>query len=114
VPSSASNLGPTSSKLMAQVRSRSDLFRAANKLPNEVSVPSDMLFASGSGLDPDISPPSARLQILRVAEARHFDGATTERLRQLVEASIEPPQFGFLGEPRVNVFRLNLALDLLH
>jgi K+-transporting ATPase ATPase C chain len=72
-----------------------------------------MLFASGSGLDPHISPASARLQIHRVAEARQFDATATGRLRQLVERSIEPPQLGFLGEPRVNVLYLNLNLDKL-
>jgi len=113
VPSSASNLGPTSSNLMALVRARADQFRAAHGLPDNATVPPDMLFASGSGLDPHISPASARLQIQRVAQARHYDAATTERLRQLVEQSVEPPQLGFLGEPRVNVLHLNLTLDQL-
>jgi K+-transporting ATPase ATPase C chain len=113
VPSSASNLGPTSSNLMALVCARADHFRAAHGLPNNVAVPPDMLFTSGSGLDPHISPASARLQIQRVAQARHYDAATTERLRQLVEQSVVPPQLGFLGEPRVNVLYLNLTLDQL-
>jgi K+-transporting ATPase ATPase C chain len=72
-----------------------------------------VVFASGSGLDPHISPASARLQIQRVAQARAFGWERTERLRQLVEQSIEPPQYGFLGEPRVNVLNLNLSLDRL-
>ncbi len=113
VASAASNLGPTSSNLIAQVRARADEFRAAHHLADDMAVPADMLFASGSGLDPHISPASARLQIPRVAEARKFDAATTERLCKLVEQSIEPRQLGFLGEERVNVLRLNLALDLL-
>jgi K+-transporting ATPase ATPase C chain len=111
--SSASNLGPTSSKLAALVRARADRFRAAHGLSKDEAVPPDMLFASGSGLDPHISPASARLQIHRVAEARQFDATATGRLRQLVERSIEPPQVGFLGEPRVNVLYLNLNLDKL-
>jgi potassium-transporting ATPase KdpC subunit len=111
--SEASNLGPTSSHLAALVCARAARFRMANGLSEKDPVPPDMLFASGSGLDPDISPASARLQIQRVARARKLDAATTERLRQLVERSIEPPQLGFLGEPRVNVFLLNLKLDEL-
>jgi K+-transporting ATPase ATPase C chain len=113
LPSSASNLGPTSSNLVTLVRTRADQFRAAHGLPDKAAVPPDMLFASGSGLDPHISPASARLQIQRVAQARHYDAAATERLRQLVEQCVEPPQLGFLGEPRVNVLHLNLALDRL-
>lgn len=113
VASSASNLGPTSSNLAAQVRIRADRFRATNGLSRSDPVPSDMLFASGSGLDPHISPASARLQLQRVAQARQFSTAETEQLRQLVERSIEPPQLGFLGESRVNVLRLNMNLDKL-
>lgn len=113
VASSASNLGPTSSNLAAQARARAERFRAANGLSTSDSVPPEMVFASGSGLDPHISPASARIQIQRVAEARKFTAAEMEQLRQLVERSIEPPQLGFLGEPRVNVLRLNLNLDRL-
>jgi K+-transporting ATPase ATPase C chain len=113
VPSSASNLGPTSSNLVAAVQSRLASFREANGLATNAPVPAEMVFASGSGLDPDISPAAARLQIDRVAKARHFSAAKTQKLAALVERSIEPPQFGFLGEPRVNVLKLNLALDSL-
>jgi K+-transporting ATPase ATPase C chain len=69
-----------------------------------------MLYASASGLDPHISPESARLQITRVAAAR---GLSQDAVQQLVEKFVEPPQWGFLGEPRVNVLLLNLALDQL-
>lgn len=113
VPSSASNLGPTSSNLVAVVQSRLASFREANGLATNTPVPAEMVFASGSGLDPDISPTAARLQINRVAQARHFSAAETQKLVALVERSVEPPQFGFLGEPRVNVLKLNLALDSL-
>ncbi len=113
IPSSASNLEPTSSNLASSVRARMDRFRTAHGLAGGAVVPPEMVFASGSGLDPHISPASARLQIQRVAQARAFDWERTERLRQLVEQSIEPPQYGFLGEPRVNVLHLNLSLDRL-
>ncbi|MEI9863163.1 MAG: potassium-transporting ATPase subunit KdpC [Limisphaerales bacterium] len=103
VASSASNLGPTSSKLADAVQSRLVSFRSANGLATNAPVPADMAFASGSGLDPHISPEAARLQIGRVATARKFDGDQKQKLSMLVEQSIEPPQLGFLGEPRVNV-----------
>ncbi len=111
VPSSASNLGPTSSNLVATVQARLAAFRASNDLATNAPVPAEMVFASGSGLDPDISPEAARLQIERIAGARHFSPKQTQKLAALVEQGIEPPQFGFLGEPRVNVLKLNLALD---
>lgn len=113
IPSSASNLGPTSSNLASSVRSRIERFRSAHHLPQDSAVPAEMVFASASGLDPHISPTAARLQIQRVARARAFDPEKTVRLRQLVEQAIEPPQFGLLGEPRVNVLHLNLRLDRL-
>ncbi|HQY93683.1 potassium-transporting ATPase subunit KdpC [Caldilinea sp.] len=106
--SGATNFGPTNATLATQVRERDSAFRAANALAAEVAVPPDMLFASGSGLDPHISPEAARLQINRVAQARGLDPAA---LAVLVEQTVEPPQLGFLGQPRVNVLKLNLALD---
>lgn len=112
-PSAASNLGPTSSNLIATVQSRIAIFRASNGLATNAPVPADMVFASGSGLDPHISPEAARLQINRVATARKFSAGQTRELSALVEWSIEPPQLGFLGESRVNVLKLNLALDSL-
>lgn len=113
VPSSASNKGPTSGELMTIVQSRESAFRAAHAVAADAPVPADMLFASGSGLDPHISPEATRLQIKRVAVARNFDGSQTRRLAALVDQYVEPPQLGFLGDPRVNVLKLNLALDSL-
>ena len=108
VPSGASNLGPTSAALRSNVTANAAAIRAANKLPTDTRIPSDLLFASGSGLDPHISPDAARLQAARVATAR---GVSEDQIEALVERFVEPPQFGFLGEPRVNVLLLNLALD---
>lgn len=113
VASSASNLGPTSSKLADAVNARVVAFRAANGLATNAPVPADMAFASGSGLDPHISPEAARLQMNRVANARKFSPEQKQKLSTLIEQGIEPPQLGFLGGPRVNVLRLNLALDSL-
>jgi K+-transporting ATPase ATPase C chain len=108
VPSGASNLGPTSSNLVTTVKSRAEHFRSANGLIAGTPVPAEMVFASGSGLDPHISPESARLQTARVAKAR---GVNEDQIKSLVEQFVEAPQFGFLGEPRVNVLLLNAALD---
>ena len=113
VPSAASNLGPTAGALTAAVRRRAAVFRAAHGPGMEVTIPPEMLFASGSGLDPHISPEAARLQIPRVARARRFSAEQERQLAALVERCVEPPQFGFLGEPRVNILLLNLALDRL-
>ena len=113
IPSSASNLGPTSSNLVTAVQARIASFQTANGLATNAPVPAEMAFASGSGLDPHISPEATRLQVNRVAAARKFSPEQTVKLGALVEQSIEPPQLGFLGEPRVNVLKLNLALDSL-
>ena len=111
LPSGGSNLGPTSAALRAIVIERAAAIRAANHLPDGTSIPADLLFASGSGLDPQVSPDAVRLQIDRVATARGFTSAQRDQLAALVERSIELPQFGLLGEPRVNVLLLNLAVD---
>ena len=108
VPSGASNLGPTSETLRSNSLVRMAAFRAGNVLPPDTPVPGDMVFASGSGLDPHISPASAQLQVARVARAR---GVSADQIRAQVAKCVELPQGGFLGEPRVNVLRLNLALD---
>jgi potassium-transporting ATPase KdpC subunit len=102
VASGASNKGPTSADLKKTI----DEHRA--KFGNDAPV--DLLTASGSGLDPHISPEAARRQIPRVAEARNMP---IQKIAALVDQTIEPPQLGFLGEPRVNVLRLNRALEQL-
>lgn len=121
--SGGSNLGPTSSKLLdgieddpatevdesyAGIRQRVRAFREENGLAADAGVPADAVTASGSGLDPHISPATARLQTRRVAEARGTDEAS---VRALVEEFVEEPALRIIGEPRVNVVKLNLALD---
>lgn len=108
VPSGASNLGPTSAALQSNVLANAAAFRTGNKLPADAPVPADMVFTSASGLDPHISPEAARLQVARVAAAR---GVSADAVGALVEQFVEPPQWGFLGQERVNVLRLNVALD---
>jgi len=111
IPSGGSNLGLTSAKLMAQVAERKAKFITFNKLEKDAEVPSEMLFASASGLDPHISPEAAQLQINRIATARYFNSIQKQKLKTLVNNRIETPQLGCLGESRVNVLLLNIALD---
>ena len=106
--SGGSNLGPTSQKLRDQIAERVAAYRATNGLAATDLVPADAATASGSGLDPHISPRNAELQVPRVARAR---GWPTERVQDLLRACTEPPQLGLFGDPRVNVLRLNRALD---
>jgi K+-transporting ATPase ATPase C chain len=106
--SGASNLGPLSKNLVDTVESRVTAYRAENGLPAGTPVPADAVTASGSGLDPHISVSNALLQAPRVARAR---GLTETEVRKKVETCTEGRTLGILGQPRVNVLRLNLALD---
>ena len=103
--SSGSNLAPTNAALVTRVKAS---VQAANPDGKAAEVPIDLVTASASGLDPDISPAAALYQVERVAAARHINEDT---VRGLVEAHMTPRQFGLLGEPRVNVLELNLDLD---
>ena len=108
--SSGSNLGPTNPALIDAVKARIQALTAADP-DNKAPIPVDLVTASGSGLDPHLSPAAADYQINRVAKARNMK---PEKLRALVAANTESRQWGFLGEPRVNVLTLNLALDAMH
>ena len=103
--SSGSNFGPRHPDLAKNAQERIDALRRYD--PTVGAVPVDLVTASGSGLDPHVSPAAAEVQVRRVAAARKL---TEEQVRALVEAHTEPRQFGLLGEPRVNVLALNLAL----
>ena len=105
--SSGSNLGPTNPALTEAVKQRIAALRAADP-GNQALVPVDLVTASGSGLDPEISPAAAQYQLARVARAR---GLSPARVQALVNACTRGRQFGLLGESRVNVLQLNLALD---
>jgi potassium-transporting ATPase KdpC subunit len=106
--SSGSNLGPTSKTLMDRIAGDIKRIQLSGNTP---SVPADAVTASGSGLDPHISPAFAYLQVARVAKSR---GITEDQLKTVVAGHVENPTLGFLGEPRVNVLLLNLALDSLN
>jgi len=113
LPSGASNLGPTSRELKQVIGERRDRFITGNSLSDSTSVPAEMVCASGSGLDPDISPEAAYLQIDRIAKARGFDAGQKQQLVELIRKMSEGAQFSVLGENRINVLMLNLALDTI-
>jgi potassium-transporting ATPase KdpC subunit len=104
--SGGSNLGPTNQKLIDRVTSDAAALKAEN--PNLTVLPADLLTTSGSGLDPDISPDAAIAQTPRVAKAR---GLSEQQVRDLINSHITGRDLGIFGEPRVNVLKLNLALD---
>jgi K+-transporting ATPase ATPase C chain len=101
------NYGPTNQKLIDRVKASVDKFHKENP-DYKGPIPADLLTGSGSGLDPDISPASAQAEAPRVAKAR---GISVDQINQLVAQYTKPPDLGLLGEPRVNVLKLNLALD---
>lgn len=106
--SGGSNLGPTSQKLLHQIRERLETYRRVNGLAQDAVVPADAVTTSGSGLDPHISPANARMQAARIARER---GLSQNQVEELIFKHTETPTFGLLGEARVNVLELNLALD---
>jgi len=106
--SGASNYGPTNKKLIDGVKAAVDAYRKENGLAANVLVPVDAVTASASGLDPDITIANANLQASRVAKARNL---SLSDVQNLIAQNTQGRQFGFLGEPRVNVLKLNLALD---
>jgi K+-transporting ATPase ATPase C chain len=110
--SSGSNLGPTSKALIDRVTADIARLRAENPEATKAGlpIPGDLVTASGSGLDPDISPEAALFQVARIARVR---GLPQQAVQALVESHIDSPLFGLLGEPRVNVLALNIALDKL-
>ena len=106
--SSGSNLGPTSSNLVANITQNLANYRTENNLATNATVPADAVTESASGLDPHISPANAEIQITRVAKAR---GISEEQLRKIVQQNTSGRDLGIFGEPRVNVMTLNFALD---
>ncbi len=103
--SSGSNLGPTSQKLMDRIKADAEKLRQTS---TATLLPADAVTASGSGLDPHVSPEFALLQVARVAKAR---GLTEDQVKTIVAAHVEKPALGLFGQPRVNVLLLNMALD---
>jgi K+-transporting ATPase ATPase C chain len=106
--SGGTNLGPSNPKLLESVRQLAEHYRRSNGLPPDATVPIDAVTRSGSGLDPHISPANAALQIARVARARSLN---VEDVRRLVQGHAQGQQLGFIGNPRVSILDLNLALD---
>lgn len=103
-----SNLSPASDEFEALVAERVKKIRAANPEKGDQPIPSDLVTCSGSGIDPHISPAAADYQVARLSEAT---GKSEDEIRSIIEQCTEQPQFGLLGEPRVNVLKVNLMLD---
>jgi K+-transporting ATPase ATPase C chain len=108
--SGGSNKGPTNKAFLDSSAKRAEQVRSKNGLSLNTPVPGDLITASASGLDPNISPEAARIQVAGIAKVRNL---SEEKVQDLVNQYTEGRQFGFLGEPRVNVLKLNLALDSL-
>jgi K+-transporting ATPase ATPase C chain len=113
MPSGGSNYGLTNIKLKNIVTERRRQFQAFNKLDTLIDIPSEMLFASASGLDPHISPEAALLQVDRISKARHFNNSQEQLILQIINELSEKPQLSLLGENRVNVLDLNIKLNKL-
>jgi K+-transporting ATPase ATPase C chain len=111
LPSGGSNFGLTSRKLKEQFEQRKKQFISGNMLDSRQEIPSEMLFASASGLDPHISPEAAMLQVERICRARQFSKIQEIRLKNVIRRLTEPPQFLCLGQRRINVLSLNLETD---
>jgi potassium-transporting ATPase KdpC subunit len=111
IPSSGTNYGPTSDTLRKQVTARRLLFSQANSVQDVMTIPKEMIFASGSGLDPHISPEAVLMQVNRIVTARHFDQSRKEQLLKIIKDMTERRQYLFLGEERINVLMLNIELD---
>jgi len=111
LPSGGTNFGLTNAKLKHSVDSLRGSFIAFNLLDKNSKVPSEMVFSSASGLDPDISVEAALLQVERISKARHFDENQKQEVLKLIKEQTEKPQFLLFGEERINVLLLNLALD---
>jgi K+-transporting ATPase ATPase C chain len=107
--SGGTNLSPSNRKFIEGVRQLAEDYRKSNGLPPDATVPIDAVTCSGSGLDPNISPENAALQVPRVARAR---GLSEDVVRRLLASHTQGRQLGFMGNPRVSVFDLNFALDL--
>jgi potassium-transporting ATPase KdpC subunit len=111
IPSGASNLGPTSKKLVQQVNERRKVFVEINNIRDTHLIPEEMLFASGSGLDPHTSPEAVLLQVKRIARARNFNQSQVQKLYKLIDQDTEKRQYGLFGEERINILRLNSELN---
>lgn len=111
LPSGGSNLGPTGAVLQVAVQAHRAELQARYHLSPDTAIPIELLTASGSGLDPHLSPAAVRLQMDQVAAERDLSASQKEQLAALVEQAVEPPQWGVLGQARINVLRLNLMLD---
>jgi potassium-transporting ATPase KdpC subunit len=113
MPSGASNLNPVGETLKTQIQARIDTIRKYQGNVNIIDIPKDLLFASGSGVDPDISPEAIYFQFNRVSNYRRFTEEQKNKLKIIIESSIKSPDFYIFGEPRVNVLKLNLKLNEL-
>lgn len=111
MPSGASNLGLSSALLKEQTNNRKNDFKKNNYLPDSTSIPSEIIFASASGVDPHISVEAAKLQVNRIIKSRKLDSNEVKTLNNLIDSQTEYPQFGVLGNKVVNVLVLNLKLD---